>query len=316
MNIGTIYGCANNARIGSSSSTISGGLAGSNSSIIESSYNSGAVSAGSESTTGSIAGLNVSLTITNVFYSTISGLSAVGSDSTQMPDNTNKGISKSSDFMTESFVDELNSVSDDTVTWVHNSILNKGYPSIKGSFLKYSLKSAGNNITVAGSMHEDLQISYSACAEDSAVYSTLAPKLNGNNILSMYSVSLSDSNGNYIPAELWCQGELELSVPAESESVELAAIGYDGQLTYYEPESIENGIAVFTVAEPASFALVDNNNQTTADDNTQDNAEKGSVSGNNGKPVNTGDVACPVIFLLVLASLTLIIVLRRRNNIG
>lgn len=318
-NTGTIYGCVNNAKIGTSSSQISGGLAGSNSGIIESSYNSGAVSAGSESTTGSIAGLNDSLTITNVFYSTISGLSAVGSDSTQMPDITNNGISKSTDFMTESFVDELNSVSDDTVIWVHNSILNKGYPSIKGNFLKYSVKSAGNNITVAGSMHEDLQVGYSPCAEDSAVYNALTSKLGGRNILSMYEVSLSDRNGNYIPAELWCQGELKLTVPVDSEKVQLAVLDADGQLTYYEPESVKDGIAVFTVAEPASFALVDNednNTQTVTDDNAQDNTEKDSVSGNNGKAVNTGDVAYPVIILLALASLTFIIVLRRRNNIG
>lgn len=179
--------------------------------------------------------------------------------------------------MTESFVDELNSVSDDTVIWVHNSILNKGYPSIKGNFLKYSVKSAGNNITVAGSMHEDLQVGYSPCAEDSAVYNALTSKLGGRNILSMYEVSLSDRNGNYIPAELWCQGELKLTVPVDSEKVQLAVLDADGQLTYYEPESVKDGIAVFTVAEPASFALVDNednNTQTVTDDNAQDNTEK------------------------------------------
>lgn len=140
---------------------------------------------------------------------------------------------------------------------MHNSYLNKGYPTIKGNFLKISVKSAGNNITVKGCMHENLNIKYDACGENDNEYSLLSSSIGENKILKVYSVSMTDNNGNYIPAELWCQGEFEISVPVDNSNVQFAGMNTDGEITYYEPDSVENGIAVFTVSHPTSFAVVE-----------------------------------------------------------
>lgn len=320
MNTGKIYGCANNAKIGTSSSSISGGLVGKNGGKIESSYNSGTVKGSSERTIGSIVGLNgydsTETSIVNVFHSTANGVKAVGTDSATTPDETNKGMSKNSDFISSDFVDELNAVSDDTVVWVQDSVLNKGYPTIKGNFLKYSVKSAGNNITVEGNMHESLNIKYTLCSKGSTEYNSVASLLSGRNILSVYSASLTDNEGNYIPAELWCQGDLKISVPVDSKNVQFAGVDAHGQITYYAPDSVENGIAKFTVAEPVSFAVVDNN-QVYIDSSKQSDNNESISSDNSNAPINTGDTTCFIIMLIALIiSFAFIISLRRRDNIG
>ena len=316
VNTGKIYGCANNAKIGTSNSSASGGLVGKNGGIIESSYNSGSVNGKSENAKGAIAGINgydkLTPAITNVFYLTVNGLNAVGADSAKIPDDTNIGMSKSSDFQSSSFVDRLNEVSDDSVVWVHNSYLNKGYPTIKGNFLKISVKSAGNNITVKGCMHENLNIKYDACGENDNEYSLLSSSIGENKILKVYSVSMTDNNGNYIPAELWCQGEFEISVPVDNSNVQFAGMNTDGEITYYEPDSVENGIAVFTVSHPTSFAVVE-----TAKKNISADTDTSVVrTTNDGTPIQTGtEMCCGAILLVAVLSFVLIFSVRRRNRI-
>lgn len=316
VNTGKIYGCANNAKIGTSNSSASGGLVGKNGGIIESSYNSGSVNGKSENAKGAIAGINgydkLTPAITNVFYLTVNGLNAVGADSAKIPDDTNIGMSKSSDFQSSSFVDRLNEVSDDSVVWVHNSYLNKGYPTIKGNFLKISVKPAGNNITVKGCMHENLNIKYDACGENDNEYSLLSSSIGENKILKVYSVSMTDNNGNYIPAELWCQGEFEISFPVDNNNVQFAAMDTDGKITYYEPDSVENGIAVFTVSHPTSFAVVE-----TAKKNISADTDTSVVrTTNDGTPIQTGtEMCCGAILLVAVLSFVLIFSVRRRNRI-
>lgn len=201
---------------------------------------------------------------------------------------------------------ELNSVTDKSkVKWKFNPPLNKGYPIIEGNFYIDVVKSAGNNITVQGSMHKDLNIKYDLCNKNSEEYKLLSSAKGNNKILNTYSVSLTDKDGNYIPAELWCTGSYKISVPVDSENVQLAGINTDGSIVYYKPDSVENGMAVFTVSYPMSFAIV----ETTAENPS-------SVNNNNGTPIQTGSEMCGAILLAALLSLTIILIAKRRNKIG
>lgn len=311
VNTGRIYGCANGIRIGTSSSTISGGLVGKNGGTIESSYNSVTVNGKSANTKGSIAGINgydgLTPTVKNVFCITSSSLSAVGTDSTHTPDNTNTSMSKVSDFQNDDFTEKMNAVCDDTVEWVRNDNLNKSFPTIKGNFLKIITKSAGNNITVQGSMHKDLNIRYSAFNENNEEYAALIKSVK-EKILKAYSVSLTDNDGNYIPPELWCQGSCRISVPVDKDNIQLVGIDIDGQITYFNPDSVENGTAVFTVSYPMSFAIVETaeNNNAGSDNPTNSNTT-----------VPTGETTFSAVYLLIaILSLAVIITIKRRKRIG
>lgn len=127
-----------------------------------------------------------------------------------------------------------------------------------------------------------------------------------NKILKAYSLTLSDKDGNFIPAELWCQGKLEISVPVESKNVQLAGIGSDGNVIYCKPDSIENGNAVFTVSAPMSFAIVDLNKTNNSDSNIL----------NDNTPIQTGSMMLNTAILIAFCSLASILIFRRRNKIG
>lgn len=309
VNTGTIYGCANNGKVGTSTSTVSGGLVGNNGGTIESSYNSATVESADKKGKGSVAGINgydgLIPTVKNVYYIFEEGLSAIGTDSTQSLDNTNIGKSDIEYLQSSEFADALNEVTDDSVNWMHNPPLNKGYPIIEGNFFINTVKSAGNNITVQGRMHKDLNISYDVCSENDEEYKLLSSSAGKNKILKTYSVSLTDKDGNYIPAELWCSGYCKISVPVVSENIQLAGINTDGSIVYCKPDSVENGTAVFTVSHPMSFAIVE-----TATENPS------SVNNNNGTPIQTGSEMSGVILLAALLSLTVILITKRRNKIG
>lgn len=319
LNTGKIYGCANNSAVGTSASKVSGGLAGKNGGTIESSYNSAVINGSSESVKGSIAGINgyegsENPKVTNVFYRTANGLNAVGTDSSVIPDSTNTGMSSISDFQNDSFTDKLNSVSDDTINWVRHSVLNRSYPVIEGNFLKMSVKSAGNNILVKGSMHSSLNIDYTACDKNDSLYKLLSDGIGENNILKSYSLSMTDNDGNYIPAELWCQGNFEISVPVNSENVKFAGIDEEGNIVYCEPDSVKNGVAVFTVSHPMSFAVVETANNTHNGGDTEITTP--ATKSDDSTPVQTGSATNSSVLLIAMFSLVLIIALRRRNKIG
>lgn len=318
-NNGKIYCCANSVKIGASSSSVSGGLVGRNCGIIESSYNSGTVSGNSEKTTGSIAGINgyegaENPTVKNVFYTTVNNLNAVGTDSLTKPDETNKAKAKNSDFQSDDFVNELNSVSDDTVTWVRKAKFNKGNPTIKSNFFMCNVISAGNGITIEGSMHESLNIQYNVCNEKDEEYIAITSALDKTSVSGVYSVSLTDNDGNYIPDELWCQGDYKISVPVSGNNVEFAEIDTDGQINYYKPDSVENGIAVFTVSHPMSFAVVD---RTSTNKNISDNTSTDKAvinTSNDNTPIQTGSTVCCSVLLIVMFASAFVIVFKRRNN--
>lgn len=306
VNTGKIYGCANNGKVGTSTSSVSGGLAGKNGDTIESSYNSGNVSGDIK---GLIAGKNgfggSTPTVTDVFYISQGGLTAFGT--TPWDTSYDTIIEKTSDVnKDDNFANELNSVTDTSIVkWKQNSHLNKGYPNIEGNFYINTVKSAGNNITVQGSMHKDLNINYDLCSENSEEYKLLSSSAGKNKILKTYSVSLTDNDGNYIPAELWCTDSCKISVPVDSENIQLAGINTEGNIVFCKPDSLENGTAVFTVSHPMSFAIV----ETTAENPS-------SVNNNNGTPIQTGSVTFGILLLVALLSLTIICFTKRRNKIG
>ena len=127
-------------------------------------------------------------------------------------------------------------------------------------------------------------------------------------ILKAYSVSLTDNDGNYIPPELWCQGSCKISVPVDKDNIQLAGIDIDGNVTYFKPDSVENGTAVFTVSYPMSFAIVETatNNNSDSDNPTNSNTT-----------VPTGETTYVAVYLLVaMLSLAVIITIKRRKRIG
>lgn len=269
VNTGSIYACANNAIIGDAGTEVAGGLAGKNSGSIEDSYNSGTITGSSEKTTGSIAGLNYNkgtdkLPLKNNFYSTENGLDFVGTDSKTVPDGkSNHSVAKAEDFKDDSYVIKLNYMNEDkSVTWCSDSHLNNGYPYISGDFVNHTTKSAGNNITVEGDMHEDLSINYDVCDKTCSEYKNMTSAIGNRTVKKMYVASVTDNNGINIPAELWYQGDLKISLPVDSKDIMLASINSDGQVSYLSPDSVEDGLAVFTVSEPASFAIVENNSKS------------------------------------------------------
>ncbi len=157
-------------------------------------------------------------------------------------------------------------------------------------------------------MHEDLNIKYEACSKADSDYLSLSSSVGENKLLQVYSVSVTDNNGSYIPAELWCEGEFEISVPVENKNVKFAGLDADGNITYYEPDSVENGVAVFTAAYPMSFAVVEN---VSADSNIS--VIKPS---NDGTPIQTGAAMYNAALLTAVFAVVLIFSLRRRNKIG
>lgn len=60
-----------------------------------------------------------------------------------------------SEMLTKEFVDELNSVTDDSVEWIYNANIkiNNSYPTIKRDFYKRLTKNTSDGILVKGSMH-------------------------------------------------------------------------------------------------------------------------------------------------------------------
>ncbi|MGN0550325.1 MAG: hypothetical protein ACI4I4_00585 [Acutalibacteraceae bacterium] len=315
VNTGKIYGCANNGKVGTSTSSVSGGLAGKNCDTIESSYNSGNVYG---YVIGLIAGKNgfgdTTPTVTDVFYISQGGLTAFGT--TPWDTSYDTIIEKTSDVKNDdSFANELNSVTDTSIVkWKQNSPLHKGYPIIEGNFYIDVVKSAGNNITVQGSMHKDLNIKYDVCSENSEEYKLLSSAKGNNKILNTYSVSLTDKDSNYIPAELWCSGSYKISVPVDSKNIQLAGIDTDGNIVFCKPDSHENGTAVFTVSYPMSFAIVETTAENPSSDNKNSTANNNTT--NNGTPIQTGSEMCGVILLAALLSLTVILITKRRNKIG
>ena len=307
---GSIYGCASNITIGNSSSKLKGGLVGKNFGSIASSYTSAKISNATEENAGSIAGLNASENVKNVFYYTTNNIKAVGSNSTVIPDDTNKNKLKS-EMLTKEFVDELNSVTDDSVEWIYNANtkLNNNYPTIKCDFYKQLTKNTSDGISVKGLMHSSLKVNSQAFDTNSESYKKLLSYAGNKTIVSSYNLTLTDSNENYIPSNLWYLSGVEISVPVNS-SNELSVVGItdDGEIKEFEVLSMNNGKLTFKSDDIISFALLSSNTPNQPDDSSKDNSINNSV-------VNTGDYNYSFAYILIISAIAVIVlsVLRRKK---
>ncbi|WP_443725481.1 GLUG motif-containing protein [Pseudoruminococcus massiliensis] len=307
---GSIYGCASNIIIGNSSSKLKGGLVGKNFGSIASSYTSAKISNATEENAGSIAGLNASENVKNVFYYTTNNIKVVGSNSTVIPDDTNKNKLKS-EMLTKEFVDELNSVTDDSVEWIYNANtkLNNNYPTIKCDFYKQLIKKTSDGISVKGLMHRSLKVNSQAFDTNSESYKKLLSYAGNRTIVSSYNLTLTDSNENYIPSNLWYLSGVEISVPVNS-SNELSVVGItdDGEIKEFEVLSMNNGKLTFKSDDIVSFALLSSNTPNQPDDSSKDNSINNSV-------VNTGDYNYSFAYILIISAIAVIVlsVLRRKK---
>ena len=300
VNNGKIYGSANSGTIGVSTSEVSGGLAGENNGELASSYSVGNVKGG---TIGMVIGINNSDNVKNVYEKTNTKVSLTGTG-VQL-DDTNKSLGIAS-MSTDEFTNTLNEVTDDTVIWARYDGYNMGYPIIASNVLSKTVQHTGN-IYVEGLMHSDLKITYTDCKNDDSIYNILKDSSNGAKILSAYTLNLSDKDGNDVVQELWCQGKIKISVPAEHKNVSLIGITSDGKIVTYSPVSFENGMAVFTVSELMSFAIAENICNNDSSSNVQQN--------NTVIPTGDSNMLCiSLIALMLILAFAVIILMKRRND--
>ncbi len=300
LNDGTIYGCANNGTIGLSSPSCeqAGGLAGTNGGSIESSYNSGKIFCGNKNKKGFVAGVNNSTRVSNVFYSNVNGIPPIGADSDAALGTTCRLVDNT-DMLTEDFVAQLNSVSDDTVTWLRtkygSTFFNQGFPIVKGRNLTQRELSLTDNLSVRGMMHKSMKMTLTPLSADSSAYQALQQK---GTVFSAYSVATTDANGQYVPSELWNAGGYQLLVPTNGKQVALVTQNDDGELVTITPDSVEDGMAVFTVASMSSFGLVE-----TASENSNVQPSGQNITPDANTPVQTGDSFPGWVLFTVLAAL-------------
>ena len=301
-NNGTIFGSANNGTIGKYKkefADLAGGLAGTNNGIIKSSYNA-EITDTTNKTYGSVAGVNNTSDVHNVHALCSNGIKFIGSGVAL--DSTNVSYSDYHDMRGESFAKIMDfATNSESIVWVSNELLNKGYPTIQIVDFSTRTIDGGNGIILKGAAHDELNITYNTT--DSDEFNQLKADNKGK-VLGTYSVSLTDKNGNYVPAELWCKENFEMSVPVDRSNIQLASIGEDGSISYYKPVKIENGKATFNVPYPTSFAIVE----------TSDNSTNDTVTPSGSTPIKTGAVVCTALFTILVLSGAVFITVKRRNK--
>lgn len=327
MNDGKIYGCASNGPVGTDTAESAGGIAGENEGSIQSSYISGAVTCkAGDGVKGWIAGKNSSENVDYVLYPT-SDVQAFGSSAVQTGENIS-GMADS-DMKQQLFVKIMNEITDDTVTWVQaqhgDTYLNMGYPLIESSYLEQRTLSLQNGITVSGMLHSDLQIILEELDPGSDVYKAFASK---GSLLSAYSVRIVDSHGNRVSSELWSAGGYQLHIPTNGKYIALLAHNTEGKMVMIAADKVENGSAVFTVADINSFAVIevaapsrdaasstkDSADGDPADKTTVSNVTGASASVNGGPAVQTGEALPAAMLLLLLGALCVFIFMRRKTQ--
>lgn len=323
---GSIYGCAGNTDIGDKGSKIKGGLVGKNLGSIASSYTSARVIDESDRNAGSVAGVNNSQNVKNVFYTTVNGLKAIGSDSEVMLDDTNKKKSRS-EMTTQGFADELTSVTDDSIQWIcnENTKINNNYPTIKCDFNKSISKTTENGIVVKGNMHSGLQVSCKNFDKNSEIYKKLLTYAGDKKIVATYNLITTDSNGMYIPSGLWCMPVVEISVPVKS-SQRLSVVGItaDGEIKEHEVVSVKDNMLTFVADEIVSFALLADDDTSVkpdndADDKPTDNTDNKPTNNtdnnsSNNSSVNTGDVNSSFIYIVLIAAAAVLFIASSRRK--
>lgn len=302
-NNGKIFGSANNGKIGNAEKTvISGGIAGTNNNTVEGSYNAGYVYGSTNESKGSAIGINSTDNVKKVHYLCTNGLDAVGSDSAKTLDSTNVLYTDPEKMRGNEFARIMSDATNtDSIIWKANNNFNKGFPTIEIVKLTPRIISAGNGITLKGSVHKELNVSYTHTKNSEL--DELKSKL-GSKVLNTYSVNLTDNNGNYVPAEFWCEEGFELSVPVAKNNIQLASVSENDEISYYTPEKVENGIAKFNVPYPTSFAVIETSSDSTGS----------SAAIIDGAPIKTGAVVYTALFVASALSCIVFFALKKRKK--
>ncbi len=306
VNNGTIYGCANNGSSGENSVSIkyAGGLVCENNGTIASSYNSGSVIGMSYSTVkGSVAAVNNTSDVTNVFYSRINSVDAIGEGKA-----TGKGCEavENSDMMQAPFVSKLNNVTDDTIEWAQTVIgslsLNQGYPTIKSRFLEERTIEALGGITVKGAMHSSLNTEYTQIAAADPEYTVFESVYGKGSVRSAYAVSTTDENGNYVPGEFWSSG-VTMTVPVAGNDDVILALDETGAPVKIDNVVIKDGKAAFNAPEAVTFAVV---SKSGADNDKSKDSTSGYVKSPNTSTTGGIDLT-QLLMLTAVLSLALLL---------
>ena len=276
LNDGSIYGSTNNGAIGTDTAEClaSGGITVHNMGSIASSYNSGKLRCADKISMGYVTVYNSSDTVNNVFFNNVNSIPAIKPDEdTNVQLNDTNKLVENEVMLTQEFVETLAAVTDDSITWVRtkygNSYFNQGYPIIQGRFLEQNTQYLTKDITISGAMHSSLKASATALDTESEEYQALQAAADGE-LISAYAVSTTDKNGNFVPAELWTSGGMQITVAldgndiaptgsgdksANRNTIVLIALTDDGEAVRIYPDRIENGKAVFTSVIPSDFAV-------------------------------------------------------------
>lgn len=198
--------------------------------------------------------------IQDVFYSTLGGtVAAMGpeADMTQVS-ITEKTIEQ---MQATTFSDELNNVTDSSVTWrqinYKKTRRNQGFPIVSGRFIQQVTISDDLKLKVKALILKAMKVNYVPMMLRSASYTAMQSAAGTRTLTSVYDVTAEDANGNDLPAELWCEG-VTVSVPVSTNDAQIIVINSDGETEVFAPDSIENGWATFTMAEPMAFAVAEN----------------------------------------------------------
>ena len=111
-------------------------------------------------------------------------------------------------------------------------------------------------------------------------------------------MTLTDSDGNYIPSNLWYLSGVEISIPVNSSSEDFSVVGItnDGKIIECEIFSMNNGKLTFKSDEIVSFALLSSNTPSQPNESSKDNSINNSA-------VNTGDYNYSFAYILIISAM-------------
>ena len=308
INNGTIYGCANNGPVGkdSTSNKFSAGIAVVNNGTIGSCYNSGKLTGSGGTKFASVAIENNSENVSNVFYHNAEDVDPFCESSYDMS-SACKALDISY-MITKAFAEEMNSVTDDSVKWAHveynGVMMNQGFPIVRGRFIENVTVVNDAKLKIKAAIINAMIINHDPIDILSPTYNILRSAAGGRTMTCAYDLSAADPAGNYIPAELWCEG-ITVSIPVATDDAQIVTLNENGEAITITPDSIENGWATFTLTEPAPFAAAEN---ISSDD--PEPVTPGSDD------VKTGDSSLPVTAACagMLVSVLAVLATRRKKD--
>ncbi|MBQ1658934.1 MAG: hypothetical protein II059_03730, partial [Clostridia bacterium] len=319
INDGIIYGCANNGPVGkdSTANKRSAGITVVNNGTIEACYNSGKLTGVISTEFASVAVENNSENIKNVFYHNTSNASPFGTNAAYDLSSACKALTV--EYMTtKEFVDEMNSVTDDSIEWKHmeyNRVkMNQGFPIVRGRFIENVTVVNDAKLKIRAAIIKAMNINFVPISFLSSSYNTMRSAAGTRTMTCAYDLTAADPAGNEIPAELWCEG-ITVSVPVTTNDAQIITVNDNGEAVVITPDSIENGWATFTLTEPAPFATVENisSDEPVPDDPTPVNPDKPTPGDYN---VKTGDSSMPLTGACagILISVLAVLMTRRKKE--